>query len=682
MEKELYNLVDDYLQRDNLYAFASSQRFLSAMIIRKRLGSSTHAVAATLENIADRLESELNAGVLRNSRGALFDYESHDLTSDEHEAFEAVDADKPETIDSAIKHEIRSEIAELRGFAELARSITLNQKAVHVKEALDRGFEKLREVGAPEKAIIFTDSTVTQQYLAEHLKTIGYGDGLVLFNGTNNSEAATKIYQDWLRENEGSDIITGIPTADRRKALVDYFREHGTIMIATEAASEGVNLQFASMLINYDLPWNPQRVEQRIGRIHRFGQKFNVVIANFSNKGNVAEQRILELLGEKFQLFSSVFGASDEILGSIEDGIDMERRINEILSEFKTAEEINAAFDRLAEEYSQEINAEMSKAKAKVFDNLDPHVQDRLKDYDRQSGIVLNQFERLLLALTQYKLENFADFESDGHNFRLHTAPVNGTQTGDYYFKSTPRDNAHQYRYASPLARFVIDSALEAETPNVELSFGLADSERVSTAVKKLSGKSGQLTVKKLTFKIQANGEDLSESYLLAAATTDDGQLLDNEFVDDILNLQVTDVSESSEIRESELELALAEQAKTYDNEVKTRNSHYFNEQEEVIHRNIQDRKAEHEKRIRELEAKIKDYRKQSKQATDAMESLAWKRKANQLEDKIDELDESFRREKRKLRDESDDYLVSVEQSLKGSEEEEHLFSIRWRITE
>src|SRR5699024_1878005 len=140
------------------------------------------------------------------------------------------------------------------------------------------GFGKLREVGAPEKAIIFTDSTVTQEYLAQSLTEAGWGEGLILFNGNNDSPEATRIYQNWLQENEGGGLVTGIAAADRRKALVDEFRDHGRLMIATEAAAEGINLQFCSMLVNYDLPWNPQRVEQRIGRVHRFGQKHNVLV--------------------------------------------------------------------------------------------------------------------------------------------------------------------------------------------------------------------------------------------------------------------------------------------------------------------------------------------------------------------------------------------------------------------
>ncbi|MDK6696312.1 helicase-related protein, partial [Gardnerella vaginalis] len=95
--------------------------------------------------------------------------------------------------------------------------------------------------------------------------------------------------------------------------MVEHFKERGTIMIATEAGAEGINLQFCSLIINYDLPWNPQRVEQRIGRCHRYGQKHDVVVVNFVDETNEADQRVYELLEQKFKLFNGVFGASDEV---------------------------------------------------------------------------------------------------------------------------------------------------------------------------------------------------------------------------------------------------------------------------------------------------------------------------------------------------------------------------------
>ena len=115
----------------------------------------------------------------------------------------------------------------------------------------------------------------------------------------------------------------------KRQAIVDYFKAESKILIATEAAAEGINLQFCSLLINYDLPWNPQRVEQRIGRCHRYGQKFDVVVVNFINQANEADKRVYELLDQKFNLFNGVLGASDEILGAIENGVDFEQKMKQ-----------------------------------------------------------------------------------------------------------------------------------------------------------------------------------------------------------------------------------------------------------------------------------------------------------------------------------------------------------------
>jgi superfamily II DNA or RNA helicase len=683
-EVRLYDLVNEYLQRDELLAFAGSQRHLSALIIRKRLGSSTYAVASTLEIIANRLAGELEAGQRRDARGGLF--LDDDLTSDEIEEAEEIQIDafglgSDVVADPTLRQRIEAEVAELRGFAGLARSITVNRKAAKLGDALDQGFARLQEIGAPQKAIIFTDSTKTQEYIARHLRDIGRGDGLVLFNGSNNSPETTAIYQEWLKANKDGDLITGIPAADRRKALVDYFRTEGTIMIATEAAAEGINLQFCSMVVNYDLPWNPQRVEQRIGRAHRFGQKHNVVVVNFSNKGNIAEQRILELLANKFHLFESVFGASDEVLGAIEDGLDFEKTISNILTSCRTADELNEAFKRLETEYADEISSEMARAKAKVFDNLDPHVQDRLKAYDTESDEVLNKFERLLLAVTRHELDGLATFEGDGRHFVLHDSPVDDAPTGRYYFKSQPLDNAHQYRYASLLAQHLLKEAKRRETPSRELVFSLDASARASAAVKALEGRSGELTVGLVTFSMKAKHDDVSESYMLAGAITDDGDWLDHEYVADILDLACVSVSDAPvAVDEAKFVPHLDARRAELEKEVQGRNSRYYDQQEELVYRNQQDRKAEHEGAIRDYRAKEKEARKLARQADDPMEQLRLKKDARRWEQRAEDADEDFRDTRKKLRAEADKYLDLIEQSLKATQHTEQLFTIRWRV--
>ena len=242
---------------------------------------------------------------------------------------------------------IASEIDELARFRDLAVSITENAKGLALLQALQTGFRKAAELGAEDKAIIFTESRRTQDYLVRLLSQHGYEGQIVLFNGTNSDPESKETYKRWKERHQGSDQVSGSPTADMRAALVEQFRSTAKIMIATEAAAEGINLQFCSMVVNYDLPWNPQRIEQRIGRCHRYGQKHDVVVINFLNQANAADQRVFELLDEKFRLFSGVFGASDEVLGAIESGVDFERRIVDIYQDCRTTEAINAEFEQL-----------------------------------------------------------------------------------------------------------------------------------------------------------------------------------------------------------------------------------------------------------------------------------------------------------------------------------------------
>lgn len=675
-EVQLYDLINEYLQRPFLWAFAKSQRHLSALILRKRLGSSSYAVASTLESIASRLESEVRAGKRRNDAGSFIS--DPDLTSEEREEAEGVlDDELPLT--AANRSEMLDEVQELRDYAALARSITVNQKAVKLVDALEQGFERLREIGAPEKAIIFTDSTVTQEYLAHSLREAGWGEGLVLFNGTNTSEHATHVYQAWLEENKGSDLITGIPAADRRKALVDEFRKRGRLMIATEAAAEGINLQFCSMLVNYDLPWNPQRVEQRIGRVHRFGQKHNVIVVNFSNKGNLAEERILQLLTEKFQLFTSVFGASDEVLGQIQDGLDFEKNIAAILERCTTAEEISSAFDALEERYSAQISREMARTRKKIFDNLDPKVRDKLKSYDAQTGVVLNAFERLLIELTRHELAEYAVFNATGTQFTLTDAPQSGIDTGDYFFKSAPRSGAHQYRYSSDLAQWVVRAAKAHETPPATLTFEIHGSPRASTIAKRLRGKSGRLTAQNVNFTMQAGNQDLRESYLLLAGFFSDGTTMDPEQIRDLLDLNCTSV-EAANIDTTGFNAALNTMRADLASDVQERNATFHIQQEALIEAERRDHQASFTARIRELEGKEDAAKKAARHAKSTIDQLSLTREARQWRRKISALEDEYRRQRDELLERSDALLEQAAQALAAKESTEELFTINWQV--
>src|SRR6266516_890418 len=328
-EDRLYNLVSDYLQRPNLQSLPSGQRALMTLVLRKLLASSTFAIAGALTSISERLKKKLRRQPVETLVEELDqDYEALDEIAEE--------LDEPpveEPLSEADRAALEAEIADLDSFANLATSIEHNAKGKALLKALGVAFAKARELGAAEKAIIFTESRRTQTYLLRVLADSPFAERIVLFNGSNTDERSREIYAAWKEKHQGTDRVTGSRTADMRSAIVDYFREEGRIMIATEAGAEGINLQFCSLVVNYDLPWNPQRIEQRIGRCHRYGQEHDVVVVNFLNRTNAADQRVFELLSEKFQLFDGVFGASDEVLGAVESGVDLERRIAQVYQE-------------------------------------------------------------------------------------------------------------------------------------------------------------------------------------------------------------------------------------------------------------------------------------------------------------------------------------------------------------
>ncbi len=229
-------------------------------------------------------------------------------------------------------------------------------------------------------------------------------------------------------------------------------------MIATEAGAEGINLQFCSLVVNYDLPWNPQRIEQRIGRCHRYGQKHDVVVVNFLNRNNEADQRVFRLLAEKFSLFEGVFGASDEVLGAIESGVDFEKRIAGIYQRCRTPDEIKASFDQLQLELGSQINDAMTRTRRQLLENFDDEVHDKLRISLDQSRNYLNRYERLLMQLTRYELNGNAEFLDGQEAFRLSANPFPSAGDIPLGLYELPRRSgeAHLYRLGHPLAAEIV----------------------------------------------------------------------------------------------------------------------------------------------------------------------------------------------------------------------------------
>jgi adenine-specific DNA-methyltransferase len=224
-EDRLYHLVSDYLRRDNLQALPASQRSLMILVLRKLLASSSFAIAGALESMSRRLRDRLRQaeGPKPLEEALEEDFEALDQLADEWEEEEA----PTEPLTEADRKAIQQEIEDLEAFRTLAVSITHNAKGQALLTALRTASGKAAELGAAQKAVIFTESRRTQEYLLRVLADSPWKDQIVLFNGSNNDEKSKRIYQDWLQRHQGTDRVTGSRSADMRSALVDYFKEEG-----------------------------------------------------------------------------------------------------------------------------------------------------------------------------------------------------------------------------------------------------------------------------------------------------------------------------------------------------------------------------------------------------------------------------------------------------------------------
>lgn len=679
-EQVLYDLVSDYLRRPSLNALPSSQRTLMTLIMRKLLASSTFAIAGALDSLARKLERQLKDDKeLRQNLEEDGADEQEEITADvdgfEDEAEEWIDEAEPELLTQDDIVAIESEIENLREFRELAVSITENAKGFSLLQALEAGFQKAEELEAPRKAIIFTESRRTQEYLVRLLSENGFKDKLVLFNGSNSDPQSKAIYQQWLEANKNSDKVTGSRTADMRAALVDYFRHKAQIMIATEAAAEGINLQFCSIVVNYDLPWNPQRIEQRIGRCHRYGQQHDVVVINFLNKNNAADQRVYQLLAEKFQLFSGVFGASDEVLGAVESGVEFEKRVVGIYQNCRTTEEIETAFERLQEEMATSIDETMQDTRKKLLENFDAEVHDRLKVNLDEAKEYVNRYERMLWQLTKHELQKFAEFDDAYLSFTL-KKPVNdvGAPTGAYHLTKKGLDG-HRYRLGHPLAQHSIDQATARKLDGAHITFDYSSWPQTASSLDPLVGKTGQLTVHKLSI----TGVD-AQDHIIFSGLTDDGIRMKPRAAARLFELPVKDSTPTTVSSDERLLGGIEARKKEILEELATTQSQWFDEEMDKLDNWARDKRAGLKADLKEYDDQLKELKREIRQTGNLPDKLALQKKARGLEQKREEAWRAYDAAAKEIEEQKDSFLDEVEGRMHQDVSDEHLFSIRWSI--
>jgi adenine-specific DNA-methyltransferase len=685
-EHELYEEISEYLQRWQLIALPASQRTLITLVLRKLLASSTFAIAETLERLAMRLEA-ISSNLPAASRDSTAQAGPENLLDDEDlegvdelqdeleeeeesEEFEEKPAEEPQRIDP---ERLKVEIADLRRFVDRANRISVNAKGEALIPALKIAFDKAQELGAQRKAVLFTESRRTQQYLFDLLSRNGYEGKLVMMNGSNNDPQSKAIYEAWRARQEKKDGLTGSRAVDMKAAIVEHFRDHATIFIATEAAAEGVNLQFSSLVVNYDLPWNPQRIEQRIGRCHRYGQKHDVVVVNFLNRRNEADQRVFEILSEKFRLFDGVFGASDEVLGALESGVDIERRIAQVYQTCRSTNEIKSAFDRLQTELDEQIQARMTQTRQTLLENFDEDVSARLRVHRDRTLESLGERERWLLELTRTELDGHARFEPARPRFQ-YTGPH--SRQGWYHFdwKEAEKNGDTFYRQDHPLASHVIWQAMARELPTATLCLNYAGHGQVVSILKPYVGASGWLELSRLTV------ESLdTEEFLLFAARADDGRPLDDETCRKLMLLPASEEGLAKEIV-PDLSAICEAEMKSRLKQVEERNGRFFDEEVLKLDRWSDDLKQGLEREIKELDRQIRECRKVSAMAAALKDKL-------EAQKALKSLEAERNRKRRELFDaqdaidaQRDEIIKQIEKQLRQRHTLNPVFTFRWSL--
>ena len=664
-EQELYEKISAFLQREFLFALPTGQRQLITLILRKLLASSTFAIAKTLRRIILRLENFQEQIELLDEE----DLEGIEELQDEWSANGAEGEPNKQGIGKAM---LREELEELRRYADLAESIQNNAKGEALIPALQSAFKQVEKLGAKRKAIIFTESRRTQEYLFDLLSNHGYADNLVTINGSNNDPHSKKIYEEWKVKNEVSDKLSGSKSVDIKAAIIDYFRDSAAILIATEAAAEGVNLQFASLVVNYDLPWNPQRIEQRIGRCHRYGQKYDVVVVNFLNRRNQADRRVFQLLSEKFRLFDGVFGASDEILGAIESGVDIERRIAEVYQTCRTALEIEDAFDVLQSELNEQIQSRLTETRRRLLEHFDEDVRARLRVSQKKTISSLSQRERFLMGLTRFELTEEVEFDPQLPRFRYFGQ---NAKSGWYNldWKQAEIRGEHFYRQNHPLAVQLIEEGIARKLPVMNLVLDYSGYASKISVLEPIVGESGWLEVSKLT--VDAINTD---EFLIFAGRTKTGKILDEEICAKLLQLSgeegklCHEIPELSEIRRVEVQSKL--------DIIEQRNGDFFDEEVLKLDRWSEDLKQGLEQEIKDLDKQIREARKMSALTQALQDKLTAQKEIKALERTRNNRRRELFDAQDTIDEQREELIRNIEKQLKEKWSVKTLFCIRWMV--
>jgi Helicase conserved C-terminal domain/SNF2-related domain len=533
-ERGLYDDVTGYLLEPGIVAFQGKQRQLLLLGFHRRMASSIRALAASLERVAARLRRKLAPDEATAAQKDAADAQafSNDLEDDDPpvraEAWGA-----PTSSSSDPVHDpdaVKAELLRVEGY--ICRAGELGEddgkfrdllKAIHF--VMDRG----KKGQGSGKLVIFTESRVTMTYLRDRLlesQWLASGE-ITLFSGVNDSKeamAALARWRDEVRQGEGRAPSEEIAV---RLALVHEFETRSRVFISTEAGAKGLNLQFCDTVVNYDLPWNPQRIEQRIGRCHRYKQKHDpVTVINFLAKDNEAQKLTFQILSEKLELFGTVLDASDQVLHR-SDAAGKERLVSALGAELET--ELRRIYDRART--LDEVTAELRALREKVDGN-----RKRFEEtHQRTAGLIESQLDDVVKRAFRARKSELpgalAAFDDDLG--RVVTAYLGATGIPAKQARSDP-----PLHLTHPLVLAAVDEARTAALPG----FVAIDLPANAGALGAYAGRRGRLRL----VKVLHDGFERIEQLVPVAVLEDTLEVLDPTLAHALFRGTFRDLPEST----------------------------------------------------------------------------------------------------------------------------------------
>lgn len=343
-EKNLYNELSKYVETQYNKALNKDKKrnvAFALVILQRRLASSTFALLKSLERRREKLKALLDGTKERGLPNSDFDWDEIEELSEEERWKEEEIWETLSLADN--KEELENEIRTIERLISLAIDIIQNEEEIKIKQ-LKSSLEKLYSLNQPKsqkKILVFTESRDTLEYLYKKIKSWNYK----------------------------TNVIHGGMKLDERIKAEKIFKNETDVLVATEAAGEGINLQFCNLMINYDIPWNPNRLEQRMGRIHRYGQQREVFIYNLV-ANDTREGKVLLRLFEKLNEIKEAFGNDKvfDVLGEVLQRTNLSQLLIDAAANSRSVEDILREIDIIVDkDYLNQIKESLGESLATRF---------------------------------------------------------------------------------------------------------------------------------------------------------------------------------------------------------------------------------------------------------------------------------------------------------------------------